>query len=183
MSRKPIRTLLRKKLPQGVCGWVTRALKISGVTGQSGVRNIVRLGDANHPENIVLRALQRCNGPNPTTQKCITNVPQDDFADVTVQEDSLGWYFSGNSRSEPAPVLFSSSPPAGIFLANPFVIFRSRLSFSQLGGQNDETFTYCADWTVTTPPSRSTANLFACVCCGSGTGAVARHINGAWLCN
>jgi hypothetical protein len=164
-------------------GWVTRALTISGVTGQSSVKNIVHLGDATHPEDIILTALHRCNGPNPATQQCATNVVQDDFNSVTLQEASLAWYLVGHSSSGAAPALLSSSPSLGWLLPNSFMVFRNHSSFSQLGGQTDGTFTYCADCTVTTPSSCSTANPSACACSGSGTGAFARRINGAWLCN
>jgi hypothetical protein len=82
-----------------------------------------------------------------------------------------------------AAALFSSSPSVGMFLANPFVIFRNHSSFSQLGGQNDGTLTYCADCTVATPSSCSTANPSACVCASGGTGAFAKRVNGAWFCN
>jgi hypothetical protein len=164
-------------------GWVTRALAISGVTGQSSVKNIVHLGDATHPEDIILTALQRCIGPSQATQQCATNVLQDDFNSVTLQEASLGWYFLGHSSSGPAPALFSSSPSIALFLASPFIIFRNHSSFSQLGGQTDGSLTYCADCTVATPSSCSTANPSACVCASGGTGAFAKRVNGAWFCN
>jgi hypothetical protein len=164
-------------------GWITRALSISGVTGQSSVKNIVHIGSHTHPEDIVLTALQRCNGPNPATTQCATNVLQDDFAGVTLQEASLGWYFLGHSSSRAAPALFSSSPSVGMFLANPFVIFRNGSLFSQLGGQTNGTFTYCSDCKVITPASCSAANPSACVCAGGGTGAFAKRLNGAWFCN
>jgi hypothetical protein len=164
-------------------GWVTRALSISGVTGQSSVKNIVHLETHTNPEDIILTALQRCNGPNPATTQCATNVLQDDFNTVTLQDASLAWYFIGHSSSGPAPALFSSSPSVAMFLANPFVIFRNHSFFSQLGGQNDGSFTYCADCTVATPSACSTANPSACVCAGGGTGAFAKRVNGAWFCN
>jgi hypothetical protein len=164
-------------------GWVTRALTISGVTGQSSVKNIVHLGAATHPEDIILTALQRCIGPSPATQQCAANVLQDDFNSLTLQEASLAWYLIGHSSSGSDPALFSSSPSVGMFLANPFVIFRNHSSFSQLGGQTDGSFTYCADCTVATPSSCSTANPSACVCAGGGTGAFAKRVNGAWFCN
>jgi hypothetical protein len=164
-------------------GWVTRALTVSGVTGQSSVKNIVHLGAATHPEDIILTALERCNGPNPSTQQCATNVLQDDFNSVTLQEASLAWYLVGHSSSGAAPALFSSSPFVGLFLANPFLIFRNASAFSQLGGQNNGTFTYCADCKVTAPSSCSTVNPSACVCSGGGTGAFAKRVNGAWFCN
>jgi hypothetical protein len=164
-------------------GWATRALTVSGVTGQSSVKNIVHLGAATHPEDIILTALERCNGPNPSTQQCATNVLQDDFNSVTLQEASLAWYLVGHSSSGAAPALFSSSPFVGLFLANPFLIFRNASAFSQLGGQNNGTFTYCADCKVTAPSSCSTVNPSACVCSGGGTGAFAKRVNGAWFCN
>jgi hypothetical protein len=165
-------------------GWVTRALTISGVTGQSSVKNIVHLGDATHPEDIVLTALQRCIGPNPTTQQCATNVLQDDFNSITLQDASLAWYLVGHSSIQgQAPALLSSSPNLGWFLPNPFILFRNPASFSQLGGQTNGTLTYCKDCTVASPSSCSTANPSACVCSGGGNGAFAKRVNGAWLCN
>jgi hypothetical protein len=164
-------------------GWVTRALAISGVTGQSSVKNIVHLSSATNPEDIVLTALQRCNGPDPATQQCATNVLQDDLNSVTLQEASLAWYLIGHSSGGSAPALLSSSPSLGWILPSSFLTIRNHSSFSQLGKQADGTVTYCADCKVTTPSSCSTANPSACVCSGGGTGAFARRTNGAWLCN
>jgi hypothetical protein len=164
-------------------GWVTRALTVSGVTGQSSVKNIVHVGNATHPEDIILTALQRCDGPNPANQQCATNVLQDDFNSVTLQEASLAWYLIGHSSSGAAPALLSSSPSINWTLPNPFLVFRNHSSFSQLSKQADGTITYCADCKVATPSSCSTANPSACVCSSGGTGAFARRINGAWLCN
>lgn len=164
-------------------GWVTRALTISGVTGQSSVKNIVHLGAATHPEDIILTALQRCIGPTPATQQCATNVLQDDFTSNTLQEASLAWYLIGHSSSGAVPAFLSSSPSISWFLPNSFLSFRNPSSFSQLGGQASGTFTYCADCTTTTPSSCSTANPSACVCSGGGTGAFAKRVNGAWFCN
>jgi hypothetical protein len=164
-------------------GWVTRALTVSGVTGQSSVKNIVHVGNSSHPEDIVLTALQRCNGPNPANQQCATNLLQDDLNAITLQEASLAWYLIGHSSSGAAPTLLSSSPSINWVLPNPFLIFRNHSSFSQLGRQADGSFTYCADCTVSAPSSCSTANPSACVCSGGGTGAFAKRINGAWLCN
>jgi len=169
-----------KPLPNG---WVTRALTISGVTGQSSVKNIVHLGSATQPEDIVLTALQRCNGPNPATQQCATNVLQDDRNAATLQDASLAWYLIGHASSGAAPALLSSSPSLGWILPNPFLTIRNHSSFSQLGGQPDGSLTYCADCKVATPSSCSAANLSACACGGGGTGAFAKRTNGAWLCN
>jgi hypothetical protein len=164
-------------------GWVTRALTISGVTGQSSVKNIVHLGSATQPEDIVLTALQRCNGPNPATQQCATNVLQDDRNAITLQDASLAWYLIGHASSGAVPALLSSSPSLGWILPNPFLTIRNHSSFAQLGQQPDGTFTYCADCKVATPSSCSTANPSACVCTTGGTGAFAKRTNGAWLCN
>ncbi len=164
-------------------GWITRALTISGVTGQSSVKNIVHLSTATHPEDIVLTALQRCNGPNPATQQCATNVLQDDVNSVTLQDTSLAWYLIGHSSSDTAPALLSSSPFIPWILPSPFLTIRNHSSFSQLGKQPDGSFTYCADCKVATPSSCSAANPSACACSGGGTGAFAKRTNGAWLCN
>jgi hypothetical protein len=164
-------------------GWVTRALTVSGVTGQSSVKNIVHVSNASRPEDIVLTALQRCNGPNPATGQCATNVLQDDLNSLTLQEASLAWYLIGHSSGGAAAALLSSSPSIPWVMPNPFLIFRNHSSFSQLGKQADGSFTYCADCKVATPSSCSTANPSACVCSGGGTGAFAKRTNGAWLCN
>jgi hypothetical protein len=164
-------------------GWITRALTISGVTGQSSVKNIVHLGSATQPEDIVLTALQRCNGPNPATQQCATNVLQDDRNAVTLQDASLAWYLIGHASSGAAPALLSSSPSLEWILPNPFLTIRNHSSFARLGKQPDGTFTYCADCKVANPSSCSTANPSACVCTAGGNGAFAKRTNGAWLCN
>jgi hypothetical protein len=164
-------------------GWVTRALTLSGVTGQASVKNIVHLGNATHPEDIILTGLQRCIGPTPATEQCATNVLQDDFNSITLQEASLAWYLIGHSSSGAAPALLSSSPSLGWFMPNAFLIFRNSSVFSQLGKQNNGTFTYCSDCQVVNPSSCSTSNPSACVCTGGGTGAFAKRLNGAWVCN
>ncbi len=165
-------------------GWVTRALSISGVSGQSSVKNIVHLGDTTHPEDIVLTALQRCIGPEPATQGCATNVLQDDIASITLREASLAWYLVGHSStSGSAPAILTSSPSVNWVMPNPFIIFRNSSLFSQLGDQNNGSFTYCSDCKVLAPSSCSAANTAACVCAGGGTGAFAKRLNGSWLCN
>ena len=165
-------------------GWATRALTVSGVTGQSTVKNIVHVEDETHPEDIILTTLQRCNGPNPATQQCATNILQDDLNSVTLQDASLVWYLIGHSSAaEQAPALLSSSPNVGWSLPNPFILFRNTSSFSQLGKQPNGTLTYCKDCTVASPSSCSTANPSACVCSAGGNGAFAKRVNGAWLCN
>jgi hypothetical protein len=165
-------------------GWVTRTLTISGVTGQASVKNIVHLGDATSPEDIVLTALQRCIGPTPATQQCATNVLQDDFAGITLQDASLAWYLLGHSSTPNAtPAVLSSSPAVNWFLPNPFLIFRNSSSFSQLGGKTNGSFTYCSDCTVADPSSCSAANPSACVCASGGAGAFAKRVNATWACN
>ncbi|WP_158941443.1 hypothetical protein [Granulicella sp. S190] len=165
-------------------GWVTRALAISGVTGQASVKNIVHLGDATHPEDITLTALQRCIGPNSATQQCATNVLQDDFNSLTLQDASLAWYLVGHSSIPgQGSTLLSSSPNVSWTLPNPFLLFHNPSSFSQLGTQPNGSLTYCKDCTVTTPASCSTANPSGCVCSGGGTGDFAKRVNGTWLCN
>jgi hypothetical protein len=164
-------------------GWVTRALTISGVTGQSSVKNIVHLSAATHPEDIILTALQRCNGPNHATEQCAANVLQDDLNSVTLQDASLAWYLIGHSSSGAAPALLSSSPSLGWFLPNPFLTIRNHSKFSQLSNQPDGTVTYCADCKVAAPSACSTANPTACVCTSGGAGAFAKRVNGTWLCN
>jgi hypothetical protein len=164
-------------------GWVTRALTVSEVTGQSSVKNIVHLEHATPTEDVILTALERCNGPNPATQQCAVNVLQDDFNSVTLQDASLAWYLVGHSSGGAGPALLSSSPSLGWFLPNPFLIFRNGSVFSQLGGQSNGSYTYCSDCKVVNASSCSTANPSACVCSGGGTGAFAKRLNGVWFCN
>jgi len=165
-------------------GWVTRALTVSGVTGQSTVENIVHIENETHPEDIILTALQRCNGPNPATQQCATNILQDDLNSITLQDASLAWYLIGHSSpAGQAPALLSSSPNVSWSLPNPSLVFRNHSTFSQLGKQPDGSLTYCADCKVTNPSACSTANPSACVCSGGGNGAFAKRVNGSWLCN
>lgn len=44
-------------------------------------------------------------------------------------------------------------------------------AFASLGTPSDGTFLYCSDCTIANP------------CAGSGTGAFAKRLNGAWVCN
>jgi len=54
---------------------------------------------------------------------------------------------------------------------------------ADLGPANNGTLVYCADCTVTVPTScTNVTTAAACTCRGGGTGAVAKRINGAWLC-
>jgi hypothetical protein len=165
-------------------GWTTKALTVSGVTGQSTVKNVVHVEDKTQPEDIILTTLQRCDGPNPADQQCAHNVLEDDVNSVILRDASLAWYLIGHSSDAgQAPALLSSSPTLGWLLPNPFIVFRNHSTFSQLGKQSDGTITYCADCTVANPSSCSTANPSACVCSGGGNGAFAKRVNGAWLCN
>jgi hypothetical protein len=164
-------------------GWTTRALTISGVTGQASVKNIVHLGGATHNEDILVTGLQRCHGPNPASQQCAVNVLLDDFENVALQDTSLAWYVRGHSSGGASPAVISTSPNVKWFLPNPFLVFPNSSTFSQLGGQSNGSYTYCSDCTVTAPSSCSAANPSACVCAGGGTGAFAKRLNGAWLCN
>jgi hypothetical protein len=147
------------------------------------VKNIVHLGAATHPEDIILTALQRCIGPTAATQQCATNVLQDDLNSVTLQEASLAWYLVGHSSSGGASALLSSSPSVSWLVPAPFLEFHSSSTLSQLGEQKNGSFTYCSDCKVATPSSCSAANPSACVCSGGGTGAFAKRLNGAWLCD
>jgi hypothetical protein len=45
------------------------------------------------------------------------------------------------------------------------------VSFSALGTPNNGTFYYCSDCTIANP------------CAGGGTGALAKRLNGVWVCN
>jgi hypothetical protein len=164
-------------------GWTTRALTVSGVTGQSSVKNIVHLATATHPEDIVLTALQRCIGPRPNTEGCAANILQDDLSKVTLRDTSLAWYLLGHSSSGASPAILSSSPSLPWVLPNPSLTFPNTSNFSQLGKKQNGTLTFCSDCTVATPSSCSPANPSACVCRGGGKGAFAKRIDSVWLCN
>jgi hypothetical protein len=57
-------------------------------------------------------------------------------------------------------------------------------TFSNLGTPLNGSAIYCSDCTVTTPAScTNVTNSAACTCKASGTGALAKRINGVWLCN
>jgi len=55
-------------------------------------------------------------------------------------------------------------------------------TFISLGTPSNGTFEYCSDCTVTTPATCTANLLSSCVCAGSGTGAFAKRLNGAWYC-
>jgi hypothetical protein len=55
--------------------------------------------------------------------------------------------------------------------------------FANLGTPANGTYEYCSDCTVTTAATCTVNLLSSCVCAGSGTGAIAKRINGTWLCN
>jgi hypothetical protein len=45
------------------------------------------------------------------------------------------------------------------------------------------TIEYCSDCTVTTPATCLGVISASCICAGSGNGAFAKRLNGAWYCN
>jgi hypothetical protein len=55
--------------------------------------------------------------------------------------------------------------------------------FAALGTPANGTFAYCSDCTVSTPATCTANLLSSCTCAGSGTGALAKRLNGAWYCN
>jgi hypothetical protein len=60
----------------------------------------------------------------------------------------------------------------------------SSTTFSALGTPDNGTIYYCSDCSVTTPSScKNITNLPACVCRNGGTGALAKRLGGAWICN
>jgi hypothetical protein len=57
------------------------------------------------------------------------------------------------------------------------------VTFASLPAANNGTLIYCADCTVSLPAScMNVTTAAACSCSRGGTGAVAKRINGAWLC-
>lgn len=56
--------------------------------------------------------------------------------------------------------------------------------FTSLDTQPNGTMKYCTNCTVAIPASCSNiTNTAACTCSAGGTGAIAKRINGVWLCN
>ncbi len=56
--------------------------------------------------------------------------------------------------------------------------------FSSLSTPADGSILYCSDCTVVSPAScMNVTNVQACGCKGGGSGALAKRIDGAWLCN
>jgi hypothetical protein len=57
------------------------------------------------------------------------------------------------------------------------------VDFATLGPANNGTLIYCADCTVASPAScTNVTTAAACTCRAGGSGAIAKRINGAWLC-
>jgi len=58
------------------------------------------------------------------------------------------------------------------------------VNFANLGTPANGTQTYCTNCTVTAPAScTNVTTVAACTCASGGSGAIAKRINGAWLCN
>jgi hypothetical protein len=77
-----------------------------------------------------------------------------------------------------SPYLGSGAPPSGASAAaigslglQAYQLSMSGTLFANLGTPVNGTFVYCMDCTVANP------------CAGSGTGALAKRLNGAWVCN
>jgi hypothetical protein len=79
-------------------------------------------------------------------------------------------------------VQFDSSATISTTLAVS-TITMTGVTFANIGSAAaNGTLRYCSDCTTTTP-STCTANLLSsCVCAGSGSGAFAKRLNGAWYC-
>ena len=59
----------------------------------------------------------------------------------------------------------------------------SGVTFATLGAAAPNgSYLYCSDCATLTPATCTASVLTSCVCAGSGTGAFARRLNGAWLC-
>ena len=57
------------------------------------------------------------------------------------------------------------------------------VDFAGLGPANNGSMIYCANCTVTMPTScTNVTTAAACTCRGGGSGAIAKRINGVWLC-
>lgn len=85
---------------------------------------------------------------------------------------------TGNFINLSTGTISSGAAPATP-LANTF--FMSTTAFASLATPSDGTVTYCSDCTVTTAAT-CPATQASCVCAGSGSGATARRVAGAWYC-
>jgi len=140
----------------------------------SNINDVLTLGDSNFTKTII-------NG---------SGRPAADAADIAIGQDSA------NGLSERAPTSISQY----INVVQDNSSFKERLTstlktFNVPIAQQSVTFAtlpgspangwrvYCSDCTVTTPGScTNITTAAACTCAGSGNGAEAKRINGAWLC-
>lgn len=84
-------------------------------------------------------------------------------------------YNFGSSASDPNTI------DTQIFRRGAGEIGLSSVVFASLGTPTNGAITYCSDCTETTPASCPVTQA-SCVCAGSGTGAFARRVAGAWYC-
>lgn len=76
-----------------------------------------------------------------------------------------------------------SSPRPVASISNIGAVQLGSVAFRSLGLVGNGTLIYCIDCTVASPAScTNVTTAAACRCAGGGTGAVAKGINGAWLC-
>jgi len=85
-----------------------------------------------------------------------------------------------------AGVIFGSggrSPREVASISGGGAIQLGSVAFMDLGTSSDGTIIYCEDCTVAQPTScTNVTTAAACTCTGRGTGAIAKRVHGAWLC-
>lgn len=96
----------------------------------------------------------------------------DSTATTMISTMSIGWAAS----TDPAAAQDTSLTRAGVG-----EIGLTAILFAALGTPSNGAIAYCSDCTETTPATCPVTQA-SCICAGSGTGAFARRINGAWYC-
>lgn len=84
----------------------------------------------------------------------------------------LSWAPSGN---------LNTASDTSIVRAAAGELTYTSIAFAALGTPANGTVAFCSDCTETTPATCPVTQA-SCVCAGSGTGAFARRVNGAWYC-
>jgi hypothetical protein len=101
--------------------------------------------------------------PNPTTTgTTFTDVANNSIAGSTVQITNVGTPFAGyrfGPQGTTTPLLVTPQ------------IQLAPVPFASLGTSPNGSLVYCADCKVTNP------------CAGGGTGAIAKRLDGVWVCN
>src|SRR5205085_2230853 len=73
-------------------------------------------------------------------------------------------FFDSEVTADIQSTMFNQSTSSNLVQFTP-------ITFANLGTPSNGTVAYCSDCTIANP------------CAGSGTGAIAKRLNGAWVCN